>query len=86
MEFLGQFWPPIAAVGPNQFQEREKFAHLLEDRHSAVSILGRGLVNDRLKQKTLGIDDDMTFAAFDFLATVIPGNTATPELDEGPWF
>ena len=59
LELLGQLWPRVTAVGPNEFQEREQSAHLLENCHGAVSILDRGLMNDRLQQEPPRIDDDI---------------------------
>ena len=75
-----------ATVGPNEFQEQEKVRHLLEGCYSAISILGRGLMIDRLKQEPLGTDDNITLATFDLFTTITSRDTTAFGLFDRPAF
>jgi hypothetical protein len=53
-------------------QPREAGSNGSEDARRAVAILEVGGMDDRRDQQAQGIGQDMTLAAFDFLARVIP--------------
>ena len=62
----------IAAVSEDQLQTAEACAKSLQDQSSAVAILNVGWMDNQCHDQTHGVDDQMTLAAKDFLARIVP--------------
>ena len=61
----------IAAIGPYQQQAGETRRQSPEDKLGSVAVLDRGAMHHHGKDQTDGLDNDMSFAAVDFLAGVV---------------
>lgn len=62
----------IATVGEDQLQASKARPQLAEQQLAAVSILNVGRMDDQRHDQADGIDDQMTLAAKDFLARIVP--------------
>ena len=62
----------IAAVGQNQLQTSKTRSQSVEHQLPAVSILNVGWMDNQSQNQANGIDDQVTLAAKDFLARVVP--------------
>jgi len=70
-ERLLEFWPLIAAVGKQLFQERIEPEQSGKKQDSAVAVLDIGGVNDRVEQQTHRVYEKMALLALDLLARII---------------
>lgn len=61
----------VAGIGPNQFQPRTSPANLRDHLFGPVTILDAGRMNHHAHDQSQGIDDKMSFASFNSLASVI---------------
>src|SRR5271166_996013 len=76
---LAKLRPLIAAIGEELLQKRIEAEQGRENQHPAVAVLDIGGVNQDVDQQALGIDQDMSLLAADFLARIIPlGINAAP--------
>ena len=67
---LGHLWPLVAGVGEDAFDERERSPCRAQNLARAVAILHIGRVDDHAQQEAQRIDQDVAFAAGDFLARI----------------
>ena len=67
---VGDALAGIGGVGEDAFDERERAARGLKQRHGAVAILHRGRTDLQYERPAVGIDQRVTLAAFDLLAGV----------------
>ena len=72
LQSLSKLRPLVATVGVELQQEREQAEHRAHQQDAAVAVLHVGRMNDGTQQQTFGIYREMTFLAFDLLASVIP--------------
>ena len=68
---LRHLWPLIAGVGEDRFDDWEAPPRLAQNGERALAILHAGGMNDDAQQKPERVDEDVAFAAGDFLARVI---------------
>jgi hypothetical protein len=68
---LCHLWPLIAGIGEDRFDEWEAPPRLTQNIARAVAILQAVGMNDDAQQKPERVDEDMAFAAGDFLARII---------------
>ena len=68
---LRHLWPLIAGVGEDRFDEWEAPPRLTQNIARAVAILHAVGMNDDAQQKPERVDEDVAFAAGDFLARII---------------
>lgn len=61
----------VAGIGPDQFQARTTVANLRDHLLRSVPILNAGRMNDHAHDQSQGIDDKMSFASFNLLASVV---------------
>ena len=61
----------IAAIGPYQQQARKTPYHTSEDELGSVAVLDGGRMQHDGEDQADGVDNDMSFAAVDFLAGII---------------
>jgi hypothetical protein len=64
--------PSIAPIRENQLQSSEPGAQLLDQELAAVAVLDVGGMYDQGDDQAERVHDQMTFAAFDLLARVVP--------------
>ena len=58
----------VAAVGPDQANEREEFARDVQQRGTAVAVLDIGGMRFDKQGASIAVDQSMTLASFDLLA------------------
>ena len=63
--------PRVSAVGPNHLEPRKQAHELGQNQLGPVAILDVGRMDHDRQDQTEGIDDDMSFAARDFLARIV---------------
>ena len=80
-ERLLKFWPLIAAVGKQLFQERIHPEQSGKQQDAAVAILDIGGVNDGVEQQAQCIYENVALLALDLLARII-----AMRIDTGPPF
>lgn len=68
---LRHLWSLIAGIGEDRFDEWEAPSRLTQNVARAVAILYAVGMNDDAQQKPERIDEDVAFAASDFLARII---------------
>ena len=68
---LRHLGPLIAGVGEDRLDEREAPARLAQNVARAVAILHAVAMNDDAQQKPERVDENVAFAADDFLARII---------------
>jgi hypothetical protein len=68
---LRHLGPLIAGIGEDRFDEREAPPRLTQNIARAVAILQAVGMNDDAQQKPERVDEDVAFAAGDFLARII---------------
>jgi hypothetical protein len=66
-----KLWSLVAAIGGQPLQKREGAKQCRDNQRSTVTILDIRRVDDRMKQETYRIDEDMSLLAFDFLPRVV---------------
>ncbi len=71
-----EFGACIATIGKDVTQERKSETDGFEDIDSAVAVLNVSGMDQDKDQKSTGVSDDMAFASFDLLASVIAANAA----------
>ena len=72
-----QFISRIAPTSEHMAQEWIEAADWLQGGNHTIAILYTGAVNDQTDHKAVGVGHDMTLAAFDLLACIIPANPTT---------
>ena len=72
-----QFISRIAPISKHMAQEWIEAADWLQGGNHTIAILYTGAVNDQTDHKAVGVGHDMTLAAFDLLACIIPENPTT---------
>lgn len=70
-DHLRHLWPLITGIGEDRFDEWEASPRLAQNVACTVAILHAVGMNDDAQQKPERIDEDVAFAAGDFLARVI---------------
>ena len=66
----------IAAIGPDLLNEREEAARDLQQRAAAITILDIGGVRLDKQRPAVSIDQSMTLATFDLLASIVAARPA----------
>lgn len=61
----------VGPVGPNELEAGECLAEGLEGGLGAIAVLDGRFVDDDGQNQAKGVDDDVAFAAVDFLARII---------------
>lgn len=69
---LGHLWPLIAGIGKDALDEREGSPRSAQHLARTVAVLHVGRVDGDAQQQAQRIDQDVAFAAGDFLARIKP--------------
>ena len=66
----------VAVVGPDQANEREELARDLQQRGTAVAVLDSGGMEFDKQGAPIAVDQSMTLAPFDLLASIVTSRPA----------